>query len=360
VSSGTNDSPEVNVSNILIVGAGIAGSLAAHQLRRAGHDVELVDKGHVPGGRVATRTVDGAVFDYGAQFLTAKTARFAAVVDDWCAGGTSRPWFHGSPDLGAAEEPEGFARFRGVPTMRRIGEHLAMGLNVRLGTVVDRLEVTPTGWRLTGSLRDGGRPVVLEADALLLTAPIPQSLALLDTGSGTLAPAHRAELEAINYDPTIAVLAVPHGDPTLPERGAVRLEDPDVVWLTDNRATGASPVPAVTIHGSAAYSRTHFDAPTAEVGRNLVARARPHLGTDADVVYVHRWRYAAPTSRAKSDSILDASNPGLLAIAGDGLTGGRVEGAAISGLDAADRLTAALRHPTGHGGLSARRAAPRT
>jgi renalase len=336
------------MSRILIVGAGIAGSLAAHDLLAAGHEVVLADKGHAPGGRVATRTIGDAVFDHGAQFLTAKTPRFQHLVDTWGAAGVSRTWFHGSPDLTErgterGTDPDGHPRYHGAPTMRRIGEHLSAGLDVRLGTVVEAVEVATRGWRLRATLRDGVTPVKLEGDALLLTAPVPQTLALLDAGSARLAPEHRRQLENVTFEPCIAVLARPHGHTTLPARGAARLESGPIAWLTDNHASGASPTPAVTIHGDGEYSREHFDAPDAQVGRQLVELAHPHLGTDADVLYVHRWRYAKPTSRTDEDSILDTTHAAPLAIAGDGLAGGRIEGAALSGWDAAARLNEHLR-----------------
>lgn len=326
------------MSQILIVGAGISGALAGHELLAAGHDVVVVDKGHAPGGRLATRTVGDAVFDHGAQFLTAKEPSFQHLVDTWAAAGVARTWFHGSPDLNTLDDPDGHPRYRGEPTMRRIGEHLAAGLDVRLGTVIEAVDVTAGGWRLRGTLRDGITPVTLEGDALLLTAPVPQTLALLDAGPAGLDPEHRRELERIVFDPCIAVLARPHTRPTLPARGAARLEGGPIAWLTDNHATGASPTPAVTIHGDGDWSREHFGDPDAEVGRELVESARTHLGTDADVLYVHRWRYAKPRGRTRQVSVLDTMHAAPLAIAGDGLAGGRVEGAALSGLDAAARL----------------------
>lgn len=336
---------EVDMSQVLILGAGIAGALAAHELEAAGHDVVVVDKGHAPGGRVATRTVGDAVFDHGAQFLTAKSPTFQALVDGWNAAGVTRTWFRGSPDLTApdtapddTDASDGHPRYHGEPTMRRIGEHLSAGLDVRLGTVVEAVEAISGGWRLRGTLRDGFTPFTLEGHAVLLTAPVPQTLALLDAGAVRLDAEHRRELDEIVFDPCISVLARPHSTPTLPTRGAARLQDGPIMWLTDNQATGASPTPAVTIHGAGGWSREHFDDPDEVVGRELVGFARPHLGTDADVLYIHRWRYAKPTSETGEDSILDTTHTAPLAIAGDGLAGGRVEGAALSGLDAAARL----------------------
>jgi predicted NAD/FAD-dependent oxidoreductase len=97
--AGPNDNPEVvQVGRVLIVGAGVAGLLAAHELRANGHDVLLVDKGHQPGGRLATRRVGDATFDTGAQFLTVRDPRVAVHLAAWLDAGVAREWFRGSPD----------------------------------------------------------------------------------------------------------------------------------------------------------------------------------------------------------------------------------------------------------------------
>jgi renalase len=74
------------------------------------------------------------------------------------------------------------------------------------------------------------------------------------------------------------------------------------------------------------------------VAAELLAAAREHLGTTARAVHVHRWRYAAPTGRAEVPAVRDDTPGAPLLLAGDGLTGGRVEGAAVSGLAAARLL----------------------
>ena len=51
----------------VIVGAGIAGLLAARRLRTAGCDVLVLEKSRGFGGRMATKRVGAAVFDQGAQ-----------------------------------------------------------------------------------------------------------------------------------------------------------------------------------------------------------------------------------------------------------------------------------------------------
>ena len=60
-----------SIADVLIVGAGMSGMAAASDLVRAGRKVLVVDKGRGIGGRMATRRVGDAVFDHGAQFITA-------------------------------------------------------------------------------------------------------------------------------------------------------------------------------------------------------------------------------------------------------------------------------------------------
>ncbi|MCC5948957.1 MAG: FAD-dependent oxidoreductase [Nitriliruptoraceae bacterium] len=340
------------MTNVIIIGAGMSGLFAGHALRAAGLEVLLLDKGFAPGGRVATRTLEGRTFDHGAQFLTAKTPRFQGFVDAWCAEGIARQWFHGSPDADRPGDPDGYPRYRGVPTMRRIPEFLAVGLDLRLGAIVSEVTTVEGRAQVRWEVRcDGRQPTrptpppgerTASADAVLLTAPVPQSLALLDAGAVRLDATTQQTLAAVTYDPCIAVLAVPHGAPALPARGAVRVPGAEVEWVSDHLVTGASARPGVTLHASPALSRALWDEPDDVVGRRILERAATTLGTDAELCHIHRWRYSNPTSRASGDSLLDVVDGVPVAFAGDALAGGRIEGAATSGLDAAARLIAAL------------------
>ncbi len=79
--------------NVLTIGAGIAGLTAARRLQENGHTVTVLDKGRAPGGHMATRRVLNGdadrpelaelAFDHGAQYFTARDARFAHEVEGW-------------------------------------------------------------------------------------------------------------------------------------------------------------------------------------------------------------------------------------------------------------------------------------
>ena len=66
-------------ADVLVIGAGMAGLIAAAELQRAGRRVLVLDKGRGVGGRLASRRIGEASFDHGAQFITARTPRFAAL-----------------------------------------------------------------------------------------------------------------------------------------------------------------------------------------------------------------------------------------------------------------------------------------
>lgn len=58
--------PDVDV---VVVGAGIAGLVCAHRLRRRGVDVLVLEACHQPGGRTVGVEIDGEVADLGGQFI---------------------------------------------------------------------------------------------------------------------------------------------------------------------------------------------------------------------------------------------------------------------------------------------------
>ncbi len=99
-------------TDVLIIGAGMSGMAAASELSRAGLRVMVVDKGRAVGGRMASRRIGEAVFDHGAQFITARSDRFSHRMQEWCAQGAVREWCRGF-----SAEANGHPRWRGNPDM---------------------------------------------------------------------------------------------------------------------------------------------------------------------------------------------------------------------------------------------------
>ena len=59
-------------SDVLIVGAGLAGLSAAIALQEAGRDVRLIESSDRPGGRVTSDVIDGFICDRGFQLINSK------------------------------------------------------------------------------------------------------------------------------------------------------------------------------------------------------------------------------------------------------------------------------------------------
>lgn len=321
------------IDSCIIIGAGMSGLLAARALSAAGVRVVVLDKGRGVGGRMATRRIDSAVFDHGAQFFTVRDVRFRDLVEAWVDEGVAREWTHGFAGADGVWKRDGHARYRGAAGMTGIAKHLAHGLDVRTGALVTTASVRAGLWVV--AVQDA-EP--LAASALILTAPVPQSLALLDAGGYELPPAERAALEALTYDPCIAVMAVLDRAPAIPEPGGVQIDAEPIRWIADNTRKGISPAAhAVTIHGAAGFSRDHWDMDRTAAGQLLLDAAAPWLGAAKVLNFqVHGWRYSQPSSAYPARCLAFDAPP--LALAGDVFGGPRVEGAALSGLAAADHL----------------------
>lgn len=306
---------------VTVVGAGLAGLLAARELIANGHEVLVLDKGKGVGGRLATRRIGDAVFDHGAQFFTVRDARFQNLVDTWLNSGVVRVWCHG---FGA--EQDGYPRYVGSNGMTAIAKHLANGLDIRTSSLV--FSVLPSENHAWTTTLDTGES--FDSDAVILTAPIPQSFGFAFT-AGVEFP---DELRTIDYDRTLGLLAVLDGPPAIPTPGAVQNPDDVFSFVGDNYAKGISPVHAVTFHANPQWSAEHWETPHDEAEDLLKSAAQRHLG-NAKITASNfkRWRFATPQRNWPDRTWSNDSR--TLVVAGDAFAGPRVEGAALSGLDAA-------------------------
>ena len=168
---------EKRVESCLVVGAGIAGLLAARRLQASGLRVTLLDKGRRPGGRMATRQVGGGVCDHGAQFITVRDPAFGQLIADLRAAGIVREWARGFPSDQDSSRPDGNSRYCGASGMNGIAGHLAQGLRIYCSEQVTAISARDCGWQVK---TESGS--TWEVDALILTPPVPQSLVLLDAG----------------------------------------------------------------------------------------------------------------------------------------------------------------------------------
>jgi predicted NAD/FAD-dependent oxidoreductase len=123
------------------------------------------------------------------------------------------------------------------------------------------------------------------------------------------------------------------------------LEDGPIAWISDNQQKGVSILPAITIHGSGAFSAKYFDDDRNQAAEKLIEAAKPYLGSNVVEFQVHGWRYSKPIIMDQHSCMLASENTSLppLVFAGDAFAGPRVEGAVLSGWAAAETLIDCLR-----------------
>ena len=310
---------------VVVVGAGVAGLMAAQSLVKNGHDVVVVDKGRSPGGRLATRRIDDATLDHGAQFFTVRDPLFKAHVEKWIASGVVTEWCRGFDST--TQKNDGFPRYRGVRGMTDIAKHLAQGLDVRCNTLAFSIARGATSkWQL--KIDDGS---VLDADAIIVTCPLPQAYALLVT-AGIELPESMLRTE---YDRTICLLAVLNQSSAVANPGGLQNPDETFSFIADNAIKGISSAVALTMHANPQFSLEHWDTSTDDVQYLLLERATPWIG-DATVStsQIKKWRLATPQTIWPERYWAND----MIVLAGDAFGGPKIEGAALSGLAAANYL----------------------
>jgi renalase len=327
-----------NRTDVLIVGAGMAGLMAAGVLQRHGLRVRVVDKGRSVGGRLATRRIGDGRADHGAQFFTVRTPEFQHWIDQWLDEGLVYRWSSGWSN-GELVAVDGYPRYAVYDGMNSLAQHLAQPIDVQVNIKLAAVTPTDDGWHARD---DTGQ--TFASRALLLTPPVPQTLELLNTGNTPLEANDRQWLEQVVYAPCLTGLFEVNGPVFLPEPGAIQRVDEPVSWIADNQRKGISPdATVVTVNASPDYSYRLWDIPDAEVLKMLQAALQPFLRSVADIgeAQLKRWRHALPTTLYPRRTFIAADLPPL-AFAGDAFGEPRVEGAAMSGLAAGEALAAKL------------------
>mgnify|MGYP005844889609 CR=1 FL=1 len=286
-------SAPLDVREVAIIGAGVAGLACAAALQVAGRRVVLFDKGRRPGGRLATRAGEWGPFDHGAASFAATTPAFHDEVQRGVEAGR------------LVADPELPGSWLGTPTMNAWPAAIAATLDVRPSCRVGALERDRAGgWRLL----DGDGAVVHEGPfgAVVVATPAEQAVPLLAPWSAALAE----RLAGVHSEPCWTVMAAwadGDGAPRLPQAplgplcgradstepfgplACVRRED-----LKPGRAR-RDDAPRWVLTASPYWSAHNLELDAAEVVRHLlddlqrlsVTRVAPPAHAAA-----HRWRYA--------------------------------------------------------------------
>src|SRR4029453_2417241 len=163
---------------------------------------------------------------------------------------------------------DGYPRYRGTEGMTSIPKYISRGLDVRTGEKAVRVDDTDDGWE--GVCESGSR---VAGNALVLTAPVPQALDLASSGNYSLPDGVRRQLEAISYDPCLALMVLLDGSTGVPAPGGMQIKGEPLDWIGDNRRKGISEAPAVTVHAGPEWSRSHFEDDESAITESMILRA---------------------------------------------------------------------------------------
>jgi renalase len=294
----------MEIVDVLVVGAGLAGLAAARDLTNAGRSVLVLEKSRGVGGRAATKRLDlnpaGVVqADHGAQFFTARSERFQTLIAHLSELGIVREWTRGFPKLGAnglEQRSPGNPRYVCPPGMSSLGKAIQGGLgneasvNVEYSATVAAIKQTSHGW--TAVLENGQER---HGRTLVVNAPAPQAQKLLESH---LNQVHLEALSKVRSDPCWAVIAALETRPD-PGWNGLEIDDPTLAWAAlDHTKRDAESPPVLVLHATPAWSLEHLEQPPENVLESLLNAAQGLLGDWVGHrlgAVAHRWRYALPT-----------------------------------------------------------------
>ncbi|HKB53951.1 MAG TPA: FAD-dependent oxidoreductase [Ramlibacter sp.] len=337
---------------IAVVGGGIAGLACARTLARAGHDVTVLEKNAVAGGRTASRDTPFGSFDSGAQYFTVRDERFERVLaatqaarKRWSANAVRVLDEYGRVVEAAVPALE--PHWVGVPRMDALAfqwaQPLAAGGGVHLCARVTRIEpdaLDKRRWQLHTAGPQDTVHVSSGFDAVLLA--IPHALAGGLLRQSNVAPQLTERIADVDVAPCwTLMLAFPQAvQPALthlgPQWNAAHSTHHRIAWVArESSKPGRGAIERWTVQASPGWSLEHLEDDQARAQAKLLKAFAEVTGIRAEPAFaqVHRWLWAR-TQRPLGESHLWDHRSGL-GLCGDWCLGCRLEDAFVSGLELA-------------------------
>jgi predicted NAD/FAD-dependent oxidoreductase len=331
-------------TDIVVIGAGIAGLSFARAIKQQGREVLILERSRAVGGRCATWRHADMALDYGTPFLHARSPLFWQTVDQLLGADVLAGWPQRVQGDGPTCQPRALdpgvrhAALRGG--LNALAKKLAEGIEILRESEVTNLKTIDGGVQLSGA------NFSLSTQTLVLAAANAESLRLLrDSDFG---PATAGAMALFGLAPTLPTLSLlvcydtpsaqPDWDLLLPETSAS-------IQLISNesRKNAAGHKLCLCIQAQPAWSRQRLNSPAKAWPREILREAALLLGDwvmNPDWQRPHRWL------ESRLDSASRLRGPLLQNIAGCklGIIGeyfnpaGGLEGAFLSGHQLANLL----------------------
>lgn len=319
---------------IAIIGTGIAGLSAAQALHTAGYEVVLFDKSRGSGGRMASKRSDVGTLDLGAQYFTARDRKFVEVVQQWQARGWVNQWtpsLYNYRDASLSASPDEQVRWVGTPRMSAITRAMLGALPVHFSCRITEVFRGEQHWNLQDAEGNNHGPF----SHVVIALPAPQASTLL-----AAAPKLAGAAASVAMEPTWAV-ALSFATPLDTRVEGCFVQDSALDWLARSTSKPAREGTNDTwiLHATSQWSRQHIDQSKEQIVEQLHGAFAELIGCAVPApifTLAHRWLYARPAAAHQFGALADA-DLGLYAC-GDWCLSGRVEGAWLSGQEAARKL----------------------
>ena len=333
---------------IAMIGTGLGGLLCSRILHDQGLQIKCFEKSHRASGRASTRIADGVTqFDHGAQYFTIRDPVLQPYLDSWCADKHVAIWDGRIVSIdapGVSREVPLTKRFVGTPRMESLGEHLSTDLQIEVDTEVAKVELVPSGYRLTSKTdRDLG-----EFDIVLWNCPPRQVEKMVPSNCEW-----RAELSKVEMEPCWAVMLAFESRWDVKFDGVcfdgAFINNGALAWIArdSSKPSRSQAMDTWVLHSTVAWANEHLDISRETAIAELIQEAERvtgHKMPNSCVAKAHRWLYSRPTESLPESSLWDETQ--RLGACGDWCGGPRVEGALKSGIALAGRVLGSLHERT--------------
>ncbi|MFN4152573.1 MAG: FAD-dependent oxidoreductase, partial [Candidatus Sericytochromatia bacterium] len=179
------------MKKVIIIGSGISGLIFARELKKVGINPIIIDKGFSVGGRIASRPFNDSFFDHGAQYFTSKSNYFENLVQELLENNIVK----------ILDEENGKKKYIGINGMNSITQYLSKDLNISQKECVIKISYEKDKWILETDKNNN-----FETKSIILTAPVPQSILLSESGNFKIPLDLKTELEKVKYSRCIALI----------------------------------------------------------------------------------------------------------------------------------------------------------
>ncbi|KAM3913380.1 renalase isoform 2-T2 [Leptodactylus fuscus] len=344
------------MSRILIVGAGLTGSLCAYLLRKQlASKLQLViwDKARGAGGRMSTsRSLSdpNCTVDLGAQYITVTpdyAQKHKTFYDELVAKGICIPLSATVEGMVMKEGSYNLVTPQGVSSI--VKHYLSQsGADICYERHVTHINLREGSWEVC---RKSGSPE--NFDIVVLTMPVPQILQLEGDIAKLIKESQRRQLETVSYSSRYALglfyetgtqIDVPWAAKYISDNPCIRFISID----NKKRNVESSEVgPSIVVHTSVPFGKEHLEQEKEAVQPLILQHLEsilPNLPQPKDIK-CQKWRYSQVTEPfPESPGQITLHSKPFLLCGGDGFTHSNFDGCTASALRIVEALVSQSQH----------------